>query len=286
MKPRIAILGANGFSGKHFVKYLSQTGLDQQYEPLLIDISSVDSPYLSYKIDVTDPVLLTNLLEELSPSLIINLMGVLRGNNLDHFYQCNVRVSQTLMEYAAQRTEEISKILLIGSAAEYGYVQSNPVDENYPRHPISPYGLSKVLQQEVAQYFFLKNSVPVVIARTFNLTGEGISPQLAIGAWRDKISSTRNGGTIKVGNIDSYRDYIDIDYVVDVYWKLLQQAPIGEVFNVCSGSAIQMRELLQNEINISGKNITVEIDKSLYKTDDLPIIFGDNTKLNNFLSKL
>lgn len=285
-REKIAILGAGGFTGRHFIDYLQRQNTGDRYEPVLIDITPVESGYKSYTVDACDHSMLQDVLDRIAPVYIVNLMGILRGDDLDRFYRCNVEVSRYLMQYAVQARVPVKKILLIGSAAEYGFVTENPVDEDYPRNPVSAYGLSKVIQQEEALYFWRKYRIPVVIARTFNLTGQGISNQLAIGAWREKIAAAADMDTIRFGNLESYRDYMDVEDVVDIYWKLLLHAPGGEVYNVCSGGAVQMRRLLEQEIAQSGKRITIEIDPSLYRKDDLPIIYGNNTKLVRFLDNL
>lgn len=286
-KKNIAVLGSGGFTGRHFIKYLQRDDIARRYDAWGLDLQSVPgADSRTCQVDVTDRNELIRVLERISPAIIVNLMGKLRGDDLSEFYRCNVQVSQTLMEYALTSKTPVSKILLIGSAAEYGFVRSNPVGEEYARNPVSPYGLSKVLQSEVAGYFYRKFNVPVVIARTFNLTGEGISNQLAIGAWRDKIANAGEKDTLTFGNLESYRDYMTVEQAVDIYWKLIEKAPAGQTYNVCSGQAVQMRSLLEDMIRASGKDITIETEPSLYKSDDLPIIFGDNTKLSSFLASL
>lgn len=285
-RKRIAIIGANGFTGRCFVDYLQQSGALQEYDPVLIDRTASDLPFASYAIDAADPDALTACLNEVCPSLIANFAGVLRGEDLDLFYRCNVGISYTAMRYAVEAPVAVEKILLIGSAAEYGYIDHSPVSETDLRRPMGPYGLSKVLQEETALYCFRRYGVPVVVARTFNLKGAGISTQLALGAWREKIAQAAQTDTLQFGNLESYRDYMEVGDVAEIYWKLLLHAPAGEVFNVCSGVAVQMRTLLEELIEASGKTITIEIDPSLYRKDDIPIIFGDNSKLTTLLDRL
>lgn len=284
-RKKIVILGAHGFTGRHFLRYMEHTGLTRRWEPVLIDRAAVDTPYISMTMDAADRKSLGEVLRNLEPAMIVNLMGVLRGTDWELFMRCNVGVSQTVLEYAAEAVKPVEKILLIGSAAEYGYVESNPVSETSPRRPVSLYGLSKFLQQEVAEYYFRKYGIPVVIARTFNLTGSGISNQLAIGAWREKIVAAADGDEVRFGNLESYRDYMEVGDVVPIYWKLLLHAPAGEIYNVCSGRPVQMRTLLDREIALSGKDIVIRIDPGLYRPDDLPIIYGDNAKLQHFLNE-
>lgn len=279
---KLLIIGAAGFTGRHFIKYLDKNNITSQYELILVDVNKIDDNHTFYSADVTNREVLSALLNDIKPHIIVNLMGLMLGDDFSKFYSCNIEVPRTILEHAVYNSQVI-KILLIGSAAEYGYVQENPVNEQYVRNPITPYGLSKVIQQDVANYYYRKFNVPVVIARTFNFWGEGISNKLAIGAWREKIANAKDGDTILFGNLESFRDFLTVEQVVDIYWKLICNAPAGEVYNVCSGKPIKMRTLLDEVIAESGKKIIVQVDKSLYKKDDLPIIYGDNTKLKLLL---
>lgn len=281
-KKKIVIIGADGFTGRHFIKYLDDNIDTNLYELYLIDVNKIDNNHLSYKLDVTDKNVFISILQKINPHIIVNLMGLMSGDDFLKFYSYNIEVPRTIMEYSVNNNQ-VEKILLIGSAAEYGYVSDNPVNEQCDRNPITPYGLSKVIQQEVANYYYRKFNIQVVIARTFNFFGTGISNKLAIGAWLEKIANAKDGDTVGFGNLESFRDYLPVEQVVGIYWKLICNAPAGEIYNVCSGKPIKMRSLLDNIIAVSGKKIIVQVDKSLYKKDDIPIIYGDNTKLKLLL---
>ena len=177
----------------------------------------------------------------------------------------------------------VKRILLIGSSAEYGIPDKNPVSEEANLAPINFYGLSKVLQCELALMYARRFSAPVLIGRTFNLRGKGLNKNLAIGSW-EKILEARNRSTIYVGNIETWRDYISIDEALDAYLKILFYGEIGEVYNVCSGTPVKMESLLLDMIKKSGKDLRIKVSLEL-KNHDVKIIFGDRKKLEKILEK-
>jgi len=281
-KETILILGGNGFSGVHFIKYLIKVDTDNKYKIISVDLTlPKNNTYASVtyiKKDISDKGSLLKLLKENKSSIIINFIGLLRSKSIDDYYKINVKTSQILFEYA-KNNRDVKKILIIGSAAEYGIPLLNPVKENDELNPINLYGLSKVIQTQIAKYYAKAFDVPVVIARTFNLRGEGITKNLAIGNWQYLIDNANDNSTIKFGNLEASRDYLTVEEVVEYYWILIKYGISGGIYNVCSGKPVKMRKLLEQMIVESGKKITIESDPSLFKSDDLPIIYGDNSKL-------
>ena len=121
--------------------------------------------------------------------------------------------------------------------------------------------------------------VNVIIARTFNILGNGLSPKLSIGSFVNQIKAIETEGTLTVGNLNTNRDFLDIDDVLDAYWKLLESGVPGETYNVCSGFSLSIKEVLEYLIEQSGKNIAMQIDANLLRKNDIVDFYGDNKKL-------
>ena len=171
----------------------------------------------------------------------------------------------------------------MGSAAEYGSTASNPIREDAAPQPISQYGLSKLYQTLLSEYFFRNYGLPTVVARTFNILGDGVSPELSIGSFMRQIAALPDGGVIKVGNISTSRDFLHISEVSRRYWELLMKGAPGEIYNVCSGVPRSIRSVLDDLIRESGKKLFVEIDRALFKERDIDSIYGDRTKYDQFV---
>ena len=205
--------------------------------------------------------------------------------DFESLYRINVDVSRSILDWSISKGKQIIKrILLIGSSAEYGIPDKNPVSEEAHLAPLSFYGLSKLLQSELALMYVRKYSAPVLIGRTFNLKGKGLSNNLAIGRWEEKIREAKNGGTIYVGNIETWRDYIAIDDALDAYIKILFYGEIGEVYNVCSGVPVKMKTLLLSMIKRSGKELKIKVSKEKKKMHDVTRIVGNREKLESILN--
>jgi len=200
-------------------------------------------------------------------------------------YKINVGIAWNLLNYYSKRGFEGIKFLFIGSAAEYGIPDVNPIDETASCNPVNEYGLTKLYQTELALYFIRKYNANISIARIFNVDGLELSDKLAIGRWRKEIQTLSDNSILKVGNLNTIRDYLDIHKVAqDLLVLCLHGKPL--VYNVCSGKPTIMSDLLQEIINNSGKKIRIQRDLNLIRTDDVPEIIGNRLLLNSLYQEM
>jgi GDP-4-dehydro-6-deoxy-D-mannose reductase len=160
-----------------------------------------------------------------------------------------------------------------------------PVQETAPLQPITPYGLSKKLATEIALFYHRVGLLPVVVVRPFQLIGQGVTHRLAPGAFRDRLhEALRSGsGVIKVGNLESKRDFLDVRDAVDGIWQLCLNPAPGQVFNLCSGRAIRVGDLLDAMIEQLALDLRVETDPSLLRhAQDVPVIYGSIEKIHTW----
>jgi GDP-4-dehydro-6-deoxy-D-mannose reductase len=281
------VFGIGGFSGLHFEEFIASTGYAMNYRFVGFGrdpARAANTGAFSYRQgDVTEAQQVREFLAEAAPAYILNLVGVLQAESLDHFMAINVGVSSNICESLLQVRAPLEKVVLIGSAAEYGSKVSNPVGENADARPINPYGLSKLYQTLLARYYFENYGLPIVVARTFNILGEGISPALSIGSFIHQISSLRDGGVIKVGNISTSRDFLQVSEVSRRYWNLLHRGTPGEVYNVCSGVPRTIRSVLEEVIAATGKRVQIVVDPARYRANDVASIYGDTTKYDQIM---
>ena len=282
---KILILGASGFSGRHFCQHLLERNSESGLALFGADIS--EAPGLSGKIrffhqDLLEQGSLERLLSTVQPTHIINLAGTYGRCSLEMHCRINAELSRNLMDSVLKLEMPVEKIVLIGSAAEYGAIPSPPaITEDMPLQPITPYGLSKVLQTQYALYYHRAHGLKVCLARTFNILGKGLPSNLAAGSFLQRIISAAPGDAIAVGNLESKRDFLDIEDVVAAYWHLLMHGKPGEVYNVCSGKSVPIRAILNSMIALSGKHLMAQKDPLLSKLGDIGNSFGNNSKLIN-----
>ena len=174
---------------------------------------------------------------------------------------------------------------MVGSASEYGDIncEDTPIKESFEPKPFNVYGKTKLEQTRIG-LDWKSNEKFIVFARPFNIIGPGIPKFLAIGNFINQINSIENEGEIFTGNLNSQRDYIDVDDVCSIFWGLINcNEANGEIINICSGKAKKVKEILNFLIVHSNKNIRIRTDKRLMRKKDIPIHVGDNTKLRTFL---
>lgn len=277
---KILILGISGFTGTHFQNYIKKRKLFNKYSFIGADKKNNCSAPISFrKIDLLDYEKLKKLIAGERPSFIINLAGTYNQDDLDLIIQINANISRYIFEIIIKEDVSVKKVLLIGSAAEYGHVSHFPISESNRSMPVNHYGLSKSVQTLYANYYFNNFHVNVNVARTFNIIGKNVSPTLSIGAFVNQIKTAKNGDSIYVGNINTKRDFLDIEDVIDAYWRILLHGRVGEIYNVCSGTSHYIKDILDFLIKESGKSLKIIVKDKYVKKHDINDSYGSNSKL-------
>lgn len=278
---RLLILGVNSFSGRHFLNYIYKKGFDKKY--LIYGIGSKPK-YTSHnifyqKIDVTNYDSLEKFIIENRPNYIVNFIGKFGTDNINELLKFNFDVTKNIINLIIKNKLNVKKVLLIGSAAEYGVPSDKNIKESAKLNPVNFYGLTKKIQTEFAIGVYNIENIPINIARTFNLIGDGISEILLPGKFNKLISNTKNNSYIRMKNLSNIRDYLEVEKAVEMYWTILINGAPGEVYNVCSGKGIKIRDILLKLIKESDKKINIIEDKEFYSINDVKKIVGSNQKI-------
>jgi GDP-4-dehydro-6-deoxy-D-mannose reductase len=286
---RILAFGISGFTGSYFAGFVRKANTHSDY--LLIGADRV-APKKTIEgmaefvlANATDKRSVRSAFRRTRPDYVVNFAGTFSAKRFEDYMKLNVDTTRQILEAASESDYTIQKILLIGSAAEYGMVARNPVSEHDPTNPVTLYGLSKVMQTHLCRYYYRVHSLSTVVARAFNILGEGLSESLSIGSFQQQIRHAADGGSIRVGNIDTIRDYLPIESVVSLYWTLLQHGRPGEIYNVCSGTGSKISDILNEMIAASGKRLFIERDTTRIKSNDVPSLYGDRTKLDKLIEE-
>lgn len=278
---RILITGANGFIGSHLKTALKSNPL---YNVIgLVSIINLDKSDIECAL--TDKDSLGTILNEIKPQVIFHLAGSF-SNQFSTDLKNNVLTTRNILETIAENKLE-TKVIVMGSASEYGAIdpKSNPIDESHPTCPISIYGLTKVYQTQLCQFYSTTKNVDVIIARLFNVFGTGASERLFVGKLQHKIYDYKNNisKTIQLKNVSSFRDYLHIDQVIKKLITIMEYGIKGEIYNVGSGKPIQILELsklILKEHGISESAIELIPDDPQTK-DNVPIIYANIHKINS-----
>ena len=279
------VTGAGGFCGQHLVHYLQA----QDVETHTIGPRLVEGVYhYAHPLDLDK---LTKVVGEIKPDYVFHLAGVSVAQDFASYYSINVVYAANLLQALALTACIDCSILLVGTSAEYGAVEEHelPIAESTLPRPYSHYGISKLAQTQLG-LLLSRSGCHLTVVRPFNIIGPGMPEHLAIQSFARQAAEIYKGNrppVLTAGNLSSSRDFIAIDDVVRIYWQLVQTpAAHGEVINVCSGKAIAIQELLTRFIAITGLSIDIQIDPEKYKPVDVPVHYGDTTKLRHVLGNV
>jgi GDP-4-dehydro-6-deoxy-D-mannose reductase len=259
---RVVVTGASGFVGRHFCAHLERkVGVHVVAVDLVPTRPAGVGVFV--RADVGAPKAVAGVLREHAPTHIVHLAGGRGGGDLASAFRGNLRPTVTLLESVREHAPG-AIVLVVGSAAEYGDIprESLPVSETFPCAPTTPYGLAKLLGTQVALHHWRRYGVRAMVVRPFQLLGAGVSSDLAPGAFAARIRAARARGerTVRVGNLETGRDFIDVRDAVRALWRLCRRPAPGEIFNLCSGVATPMRALLEAMLAAAGGEWRVEVD--------------------------
>ena len=157
------------------------------------------------------------------------------------------------------------RVVVVGSGDEYGRPpgRARRLDETTPFLPRTPYAVSKVTQDLLALQYHLSHGLPAIRVRPFNHAGPRQAPQFAIASFAQQIARIELGKqspVLKVGNLEARRDYTDVRDVARAYLLAAEKGRPGEVYNIGSGSALRLRELVDLLLTMTRAKITLEVD--------------------------
>ena len=285
---RTLVTGADGFTASHLLPLLRSGDRSLLFGTSLV--SSPRAPLLDgiFVGDVLDDGFLRKVVRDTHPDRVYHLAAVvpvpLVRKDLPHALRVNVEGTYRLLEALSDEAPE-ARLLIVGSSDEYGVRprEEMPLRELDTFSPANGYGLTKVAQELLGRQYHRERGLPVVFARTFNFTGPGQPADYVCASFARQVEACRRkgGGTIRVGNLDVERDFLDIRDVVRAYKVLMDHGATGQVYNVCSGESVPLRRILDALRAMAGVDIRVERDEARIRTVDIPYLFGDNSRLRS-----
>jgi GDP-4-dehydro-6-deoxy-D-mannose reductase len=283
---RLVVFGS-GFLASNFVSYANKS---LNWESLVIYRN-----YLNPALDSVKNVRLhfsmgdlVACLEEWCPVYILIAVGPSFvadiNNNIESSIDAHLNTTLFILNaISAMQCKSVKKIIIIGSASEYGAFPEYPVTESHPLCPSDPYGTIKLTQYCMGKYFFEKHSLPIVHARQFNASGIGQSQRFLIPSVCAQFASARivPEKIIKAGNLNVRRDFLAVSDVVKAYHYMFMYGEIGNAYNVCSGVTYSVEELILLAGSISNLKFSIESDQQLMRSGDgvKTVICGNPAKL-------
>lgn len=280
------IIGAAGFVGGYLIHQLKLSGLSVAATKMPNETMN-DNDINIYNLNILDKNAITDLLEQTRPQYIFLLAAqssvALSWENPQLTIDVNIKGSVNVLE-AVRQLSYSPRVLLIGSGEEYGHVSqaSIPIAEDTPQRPGNIYAATKACQNMIGKLYADGYNMPVMMVRAFNHFGPKQSPMFVVADFCRQVAEIEKGirePVIHVGNLSVRRDFTDVRDVVRAYSLLIQKGSRGETYNVGSGNAIEIKEILNKILALSNCPITIYQDDKKFRPSDVPIIEADITKL-------
>lgn len=283
MKKKVLIFGIGGFVGSYLTNEFINNGYEVYGSDIVLD-ESIKQKVQFVKADLLDSEEIKKIILEIQPSHIINLAAISNVSSSWKIPQQTiaVNVNGTLNILEASRCCNIlPRILLIGSSEEYKSSEF-PMDETFELNANNPYGVSKVTQEKISEIYRRQYDMKIYYTRAFNHTGIGQKDTFVIPSFCKQVAEIQkksDTGIIKVGNLSAKRDFSNVKDVVRAYRMIIESEDCSIIYNVGSGIAISLDEILTFIISLSRKIINVEIDQDKFRPIDTPVICCNNSKI-------
>src|SRR5262245_45630450 len=269
MADAVLITGSTGFIGRTLEQKLRRDGVS------CLGIARrvvVDGEHCA--VDLLQEKALRDFLSEHRPSVIFHLAG---GTESGDLFTANVNTTRNLFRAARSLPNYSPRVIILGSAAEYGDLGPEPIRETARERPVNEYGVAKLAQTRIALVARRRGQRATVV-RLFNIIGPGMSSGLAAARFaREALAAADAGRTfLTAGDLNPVRDFLDIDAVTAGLWAIASASKEAEVVNLCSGEPIQMRQVLEEVLRQIGVKLEVRVDPHLVRgPEDIPVSVGD-----------
>jgi len=289
---RVLITGITGMAGSHLAEYLLNQSDCEVHGTLRWrsnreNISAFEKGLHLHECELRDPHAVTQVLKRIRPQRIYHLAAqsyvAVSWNSPHDTLVNNITAQLNIFEAIRQLDLPDTRIHVAGTSEEYGMVYENelPVKETNPLRPLSPYAVSKVTQDVLAYQYWQSYGLHVVRTRAFNHTGPRRGDVFATSNFARQIAEIEmkeKEPVIRVGNLEARRDFTDIRDVVRAYVLALEQCEPGSVYNIGSGKAYSIKQVLNMLLGMSNLIIRVEKDPSRMRPSDVPVLICDSSK--------
>jgi GDP-4-dehydro-6-deoxy-D-mannose reductase len=293
MPDTILVTGAAGFAGSHLLDMLSAEGAqvvawhrpNGTQQATVVNATPAQVTWQS--VDLLDREGVCRAIADLRPSAVYHCAGAAHvGRSWESTtgtFAVNVRGTHHLFE-GLRRAGVRARVVLPSSAMVYASTDE-ALTEDDPLMPRSPYALSKLAQEMVGRHA-LSDTLHVTIARAFNHVGPRQNSYFAASGFARRIADVEAGrweNEIAVGNLSARRDLTDVRDTIRAYRLILERGQNGRAYNVCSGRAISIGDLLDMLLARARVTIRVRIDTVRYRPNDIPVLLGDHTRISTEL---
>ena len=289
---RALITGITGFAGSHLAEFILSNHPDVEVYGIMRwrsrteNIEAIEKRVQLVECDLRDATSVKTLLGRVRPDKIFHLAAQsyvpASWNAPGESLTTNI-IGQLNIFEAVRELKIEPWIQIACSSEEYGLVKEDelPIKETNPLRPLSPYAVSKVGQDYLGYQYHMSFGLNVVRTRAFNHDGPRRGDVFVSSNFAKQLVEVEKGkrpAVIHVGNLEARRDFSDVRDIVRGYWLSLERCEAGEVYNLCSGKAYSIQEVLDRLIELSGAKVKIEQDPARLRPSDVPVLIGDCTK--------
>jgi len=293
---RVLITGITGFAGSHLAEYLLREHESvevygtMRWRSRTENIESIKSRIELLECDLRDASSVKQLIERVQPDRIFHLaaQSFVPSSWNAPAESLTTNILGQLHIFEAVRASGLNPWIQIAcSSEEYGLVHEDelPITEDNPLRPLSPYAVSKVGQDYLGYQYFKSFGMKIVRTRGFNHDGPRRGDVFVSSNFAKQIVEVEKeirAPVIKVGNLEAKRDFTDVRDIVRGYWLALDgHCEAGAAYNLCSGTAYVIRDVLGELIEMSNVKVKVEEDPERLRPSDVPVLLGDASKFKD-----
>jgi GDP-4-dehydro-6-deoxy-D-mannose reductase len=281
----ILVTGATGFVGRHLLDRLASgsSSILGWHRP------GGQAPDAArrvewHAVDLTDREAVSRAIAATRPDCVYHLGGSpvvgSSWSNVTPYLRANVLGTHHLLD-AVRRGGRPCRVLVVSSAQIY-QPSGSPLAEDAALVPANPYGLSKLAADQLALAAAREDGLDVLLARPFNHTGPGQAASFAVPAFAKQIALIEAGRmppTISVGDLSTRRDFTDVRDVVRAYERMMDAAVPGRPFNIASGQAWKIGDLLDELVRLASTAVRLQQDPARLRPNDTPLVQGDASRI-------
>ena len=280
-----AVTGGAGFIGNNIVKNLvkkkhSVCVIDNLNTGKLENLKAVRDKVDFFKIDIRNFDEVNQILKKMDGVFHQAALTDVHDSytKKDEYYDVNVKGTKNIFESAKRNN---LKVVFASSSSVYGDTKDVPINENFQRNPINPYGDTK-LQAELLAEKFWNYGVQIIGLRYFNVYGIGQNKAYAgvITKFLDKVRS--NQQPIIFGNGQQIRDFVSVEDVAEANVMVMFSKIKNGFFNIGSGKKISIKELAEMIIQISNLRLEPKFEKM--REGDIKLSQADTGMSENLLN--
>lgn len=273
---RLLLTGATGFVGRHIVSAASNWTVTRLTRAPVC--SAADE--LALGPGPWTRADFSRALEVGRPDVVIHCAGAIQSSDARACFDTNTALAAELLG-AAVAASRPPRVMLIGSAAEYGNVPTTaqPTAETHPCAPLTDYAIAKHAQSLLG-FAAAKTGLPVLVARLFNAVGVGMPANLALPSFARQIVGPEQHPILRVGDLAAARDFVDVEEAARLLLSLAEFPHWPwPVINICSGQAYCVGDLLNGLIAASGVSVRILAEPTLMRPGDMPVLVGSTRRL-------